>query len=291
MITTLQALLLGLLQGATELFPLSSLGVTLVVPALLGWSDVVALQADTHGGAYLAFIVALHVGTALALVLYFRKEWVRLVTAFIRSLLGRTVDRAAARLAWLLVIATIPAGLAGLIFEKALRNLFARPTDAAVLLIVNGVILMAGDRVMTRKRPASHRMAPARRRDLDRMSAADGGIVGASQILALLAGISRSGVTMVTGLMRGLGYEDAAHFSFLMATPIILAAGLDKVPTLLSSRHLGSMGYLALIGGLAAGVTAWLSVRFLMRYFETRRLWPFGVVSIAVGVVALVGLG
>lgn len=291
MLSYVQAIVLGLLQGASELFPVSSLGHTVIFPALFGWHRLVAAQSATHDSFFLAFVVALHVGTALALVVYFRREWGRLVVAFSRTLVTRRLDTADERLSWLLVVATIPAGLTGLALEHVLRTLFARPLAAAVMLVANGCILAAGDRARRRQRgrppvlasgpvPAVRRRPGSRR--LDTLEMREAGAIGLAQVLALLAGISRSGVTMVAGLLRGLDHEDAARFSFLLATPIILAAGLLKLPVLAGPVGRGVRGQ-ALLGGLAAAAAALVSVRFLMRYFRTQRLWPFAVYSMAFG--------
>ncbi len=305
MISYFQAIVIGLLQGVTELFPVSSLGHSVLIPALLGWHQVVASQSAQES-FYLAFLVGLHVATALALVWFFRDQWVRIVAGLIRSIRTRDVQTADERLGWLLVVASIPAGVVGVGFEHELRGLFAKPLAAAVFLTCNGVILLAGE--LLRRRSVAMAASPARStpagatavafggttvrtasrtRDLASLGFGEAMLIGASQILAFFAGISRSGATMVAGLADGLDHEDAARFAFLLATPIILAAGLYKLPDLLGSNGNGVRGQI-LVGSVVAGFAAYLSVRFLTRYFRTRTLTPFGIYCLLVGTVCIV---
>jgi undecaprenyl-diphosphatase len=292
-ISYFQAIVIGLLQGVTELFPVSSLGHSVLLPALLGWHQVVASQAAQES-FYLAFLVGLHVATALALLAFFWRDWLRIVSGLVRSLRRRRIEATDERLGWLLVAATVPAGLVGVAFEHALRTLFAKPLAAAVFLTLNGVILLAGER-LRRMAPApaavpegpgaaQARVQPSRR--LDTLAFGEALLIGASQILAFFAGISRSGVTMVAGLVRGLSHEDAARFAFLLATPIILAAGLYKLPDLIGPNGDGVRGQV-FAGSAVAGVAAWLSVRFLTRWFETRTLTPFAVYCLLAGVACI----
>ncbi len=285
MLSYLQAVILGLLQGITELFPISSLGHTVIFPALFGWHGVVAAQSQSES-FFLAFLVGMHVATALALLLYFRDQWIRIIRGFFVTLRTRRIETSDERLAWLLIVATIPAGIVGLAFEHVFRTVFAKPLAAATFLVINGLILFVGD--AARRRAEAHQpvaapgaaRAPARR--LDTLDFRESGVIGVAQVFALLAGISRSGITMVAGLVRGLDYEDAARFSFLLATPVILAAGIYKLPDLLGHNGDGVRSQI-LVGSIVAGVAAYLAVRFLMRYFETRKLWPFAVYCIVFG--------
>jgi undecaprenyl-diphosphatase len=293
-ISYLQAIVIGLLQGVTELFPVSSLGHSVLLPALLGWHQVVASQAAQES-FYLAFLVGLHVATAVALLAFYWRYWQRIVWGLARSLWRRRIETADERLGWLLVVATLPAGAVGVAFEHALRVLFAKPLAAAVFLTLNGVILLAGER-LRRIAPAPAPVgdgpgaAPARdrpSRQVDTLAFGDALLIGASQILAFFAGISRSGVTMVAGLARGLSHEDAARFAFLLATPIILAAGLYKLPDFLGPNGDGVRGQVV-AGSLVAGVAAWLSVRFLTRWFRTRTLTPFAIYCLLAGIVCII---
>ncbi|HTS15579.1 MAG TPA: undecaprenyl-diphosphate phosphatase [Candidatus Sulfotelmatobacter sp.] len=289
MLSYLQAVVLGLLQGVTELFPISSLGHSVIVPQLLGWTDVVAAQSASES-YFLAFLVGLHVATALALVVFYRDTWARIVVAVLGSLRSRRIATADARLGWLLIVATIPAGLAGVLFEHVLRVLFAVPLAAAGFLIVNGLILLAGEvvrrRAAVRAVARVHGATASGDRRLDTLEFREAGVIGVAQVLALFAGISRSGITMVAGLVRGLDHEDAARFSFLLATPVILAAGVYKLPDLLGPNGDGVQGQI-LAGSIAAALAAYASVRFLSRYFTTRTLLPFAAYCLIAGLLAV----
>jgi len=289
-VSFLQAIIIGLIQGVTELFPVSSLGHAVVLPALFGWHNVVAAQSAKES-FFLAFLVGLHVATALALLAFYWRDWVAIVSALIRSIRRRRIQTSTERLAWLLVIATIPAGLTGLVFEKTLRTLFAKPLAASVFLFLNGLVLLGGEAV--RRRAAVRQKVPIRgpdpgpHRRLETLQFREAGVIGVAQVLALLAGISRSGITMVAGLVRGLDHEDAARFSFLLATPIILAAGVYKLPDLLGPNGHGVRAQI-LVGSLVAGVAAYLSVRYLVRYFRSHNLVPFAAYCLVAGALLIV---
>ena len=293
MLSYFQAIVIGILQGVTELFPISSLGHSVLVPAWLGWHTLVDAQSKGES-FYLAFVVALHVATALALLVYFREDWVRIIRAFFRTLRTRKLETPDERMAWLLIVATIPTGLVGLALEHSLRTLFAKPLAAASFLTVNGVILLLGERVRrraeVRRLVEPHAQAHSETetgRRLDTLEFRESIAVGTAQIGALFAGVSRSGITMVAGLLRGLDHEDAARFSFLLATPIILAAGLYKVPDLTGHLGDGIRGQ-ALVGSICAAVSAFIAIRFLMRFFQSRNLAPFGIYCLVVGVASII---
>ncbi|NUP46410.1 MAG: undecaprenyl-diphosphate phosphatase [Catenulispora sp.] len=296
-LTYLQSVVIGALQGVTELFPVSSLGHSVLVPAWLGgdWKHLVteSSTATSEQSPYLAFIVALHVATAIALLGFYWRNWVAIIKALWQVARTRTVQTSTERLGVLLVVATIPVGITGLALEHPLRTLFAKPLAAAIFLTVNGVILGGGELLRRRAAisktqstdpaPGTHRRPAAQTgRSLDTLRPAEAGLIGLFQTLALLAGISRSGITMVGGLLRGLDHEDAAKFSFLLATPIIFAAGVLKLPSLAGSAGAHIHGQV-LVGFLTAGICAYLTVRFLTRYFTTRTLTPFAVYCLAAG--------
>jgi undecaprenyl-diphosphatase len=291
-ISYFQAIVIGLLQGVTELFPISSLGHSVLLPAWLGWDGIVNAQSANES-FYLAFLVALHVATACALLVFFREEWVRIIGGFFRTLRNRRIETKDERMAWLLVVATVPVGVVGLLAEHTLRTVFAKPLAAAIFLTVNGLLLGAGE--VVRRRAAVGQPVYARRpgappephRQLDSLEFKEAGFVGVAQIAALFAGISRSGVTMIAGLIRGLDHEDAARFSFLLATPIILAAGLYKVPDLLGPLGDGVRGQ-AVVGALFAAAAAYFAVRFLVRFFETRTLLPFAIYCLIAGGLSVI---
>jgi len=273
-----QGAILGLLQGATELFPISSLGHGVILPKLLGWN---IHQNDPF---FITFLVATHLATAIVLFAFFWRDWVRIISGLLRSLRDREIraDDTDARLAWLLVVGTIPAGILGLLLESALRSVFASARSAAIFLFCNGLMLLGAEYLRRRAPEARESEGDADARIARRVSWPQALVVGAAQALALVPGFSRSGATMSGGLLVGLSNEDAARYSFLLATPIIGAAAALKLPELFGPEGNGVRGA-ALIGAICAGITAYLSVRFLMRYFETNRLTPFAFYCIVVG--------
>ncbi len=283
-ISYFQAVVLGLIQGVSELFPISSLGHAVIAPRLFGW-DI--HQNDTF---FLTFLVAVHLATALVLLGFFWHDWVRIVKGFFRTIRDRGIDPADAdaRLAWLLIAGTIPAGIIGLALEHPLRKLFASPEYAAVFLIVNGLLLAGAERLRRRAPDAPEAEADEDFRIAHRMSFRQAAGVGMAQALALIPGISRSGVTMGGGLLAGLNNRDAARFGFLLATPIIGAAAVLKLPELFGHDGDGVRGP-ALVAALCAAGSAFLSIRFLMRFFETNTLMPFAIYCVLAGTALTIG--
>jgi undecaprenyl-diphosphatase len=279
-ISYFQGAMLGLLQGVSELFPVSSLGHSVIFPRLVGWN---IHQKDPY---FLSFLVATHIATAIVLLLFFRRDWWRILKGLGRSLRDRELapDDTDAKLGWLLVVGTIPAGILGLTLQDKLKTIFASPQYAAVFLALNGVVLYVAE-LLRRRAPQTEADDDAR--IARQVSWRDGVLVGTAQALALIPGFSRSGATMGGGLLVGLSHKDAARFAFLLATPIIGAAGVLKLPELAGSQGNGVRGQ-ALVGALCAALTAYLAVRFLMRYFETRTLTPFAVYCAAAGTAAAI---
>lgn len=317
-ISYLEAVVVGALQGVTELFPVSSLGHSVILPALLGGSWQRDLDVSTPESPYLAFIVGLHVATAAALLLFFWRDWVRIIGGFVTSLRYRRISTDAEKLAWLIVLATIPVGIAGLLLEHLFRTVLGKPMPAAAFLFANGLVLLLGEHLRRRaaapaieQEPAAARVTVGGHRDgsvpssdpdaglddhqtdrrsdsrLAQLTLRRGVLIGCAQILALLPGISRSGATMVAGLTQGLSHRDAARFSFLLATPVILAAGVLKVPDLFGPLGNGIGGQI-LAGSLASFVCAYLAVRFLEKYFRTRTLTPFAIYCLIAGAASFV---
>lgn len=277
-ISYFQALVLGALQGIAEPFPISSLGHAVIFPKLFGW------DIHQNDNFFLAFLVATHCATAIVLFFFFFEDWMRIFRGMGRSLKERQIrdDDPDARLGWVIVIGTIPAGILGLLLEHPLRSLFASPTTAAIFLTVNGVLLLLFERLRRRPpRPGDYEGDADPR--ISRMSFRQAFAIGTAQAAALIPGISRSGVTMGGGLLTGLSNEDAARYAFLLATPIIGAAGVLKLPELMGSAGDGVRGQ-ALVGAIAAAVTTFFAVKFLLRFFETNRLSPFGIYCILMGV-------
>jgi undecaprenyl-diphosphatase len=271
-----QAIVLGLLQGVSELFPVSSLGHSVVLPRLLGW------HIHQNDAFFITFLVATHLATALVLLGFFWRDWVRIVRGLGRSLREREIraDDADARLGWLLIVGTIPAGILGLLLEHKLRSVFASAQSAAFFLMLNGLMLYGAE--LLRRRAPVHERGDPDERIAGRVGWRGAFAVGAAQAIALIPGFSRSGATMAGGLLIGLSNEDAARFAFLLATPIIGAAAALKLPELLGPEGNGVRGPAA-VGAICSAVTAYLAVKFLMRYFETNRLTPFAVYCFAAG--------
>jgi undecaprenyl-diphosphatase len=330
-LTYAEAMVVGLVQGVTELFPISSLGHNVLIPALIGGSWAQDLNVSRPESPYLAFIVGMHVATAIALIAYFWRDWMRIVGGFLSSVRERRIATADQRLAWMIVLATIPVGIAGLALEHLFRVVFSKPVPTALFLAANGVILLAGERRRRRlmqdapratpamaaqgasTRPSGHLASPPSpagttaegtgRADEDRTAENEDGIaadrrlsamglgnavlIGSAQILALLPGISRDGVVTVTGMFRGIPRQDAVRYSFLLSAPVILAAGLLKLPDLAGPLGNGIRGQV-LAGSVLSGAGAYLSVSFLVRYFaKDRSLTPFGVYCLIVGLGSL----
>nr|WP_218890732.1 undecaprenyl-diphosphate phosphatase [Actinomycetospora corticicola] len=323
----LEAAVIGALQGVAELFPVSSLGHSILLPAVLGGSWARDLDVTAKDSPYLAFVVGLHVATALAMIVYFWRDWVRILTGLVTSVRDRRVENDDQRLAWMLVLATIPVGLAGLVLDQLFRTLLAKPVPTAAFLVANGLLLIAVEELARRRAGAAGSAgaagpagatgpgagavdAPTVRLDaptqvlrgsrvatattpeeqadarLARLPLLTAVLIGAAQILALLPGISRSGATIGSGLLSKLSHEDAARFAFLLATPVILAAGVLKLPELFGPAGDGIRGQV-LLGSVLSGVGAYVSVRFLTRYFEHRSMRPFGVYCIVAGAACL----
>jgi undecaprenyl-diphosphatase len=275
-----QAIVLGLLQGVSELFPVSSLGHSVILPKLLGWN---IHQNDSY---FITFLVATHLATAIVLFVFFWRDWVRIFKGLGRSLRDRGIDPADhdAKLGWLLVVGTIPAGLLGLLLEHKLRSAFASPQSASIFLMLNGLLLY-GAELLRRRAPQTDEDDDARIARQVTWRATLG--IGTAQAIALIPGFSRSGATMAGGLLAGLSNKDAARFAFLLATPIIGAAAILKLPDLAGQAGNGVRGQ-ALVGALCSGLMAFLAVKFLMRYFETRTLVPFAVYCFSAGLACTI---
>ncbi|MGW5755532.1 undecaprenyl-diphosphate phosphatase [Nocardia rhamnosiphila] len=309
MLTYVQATVIGVVQGVTELFPVSSLGHSVLFAAWLGgdWRTLIGADESEAETPYLAFVVALHVATAVALLCHYRRDWHAIVAGFLTTLRTRRAATVAQRLAWLIVIASVPVAVLGPLLVHPLHALFAAPVCAGFFLTLNGIVLLLGEGLRRRNEPTlaeygrrfalqgSGRRQPAgkenARRHADRRLAAldmrDALGIGVAQLGALLTGFSRAGLTMVGGLWRGLEHAHAAKFAFLLATPAILGAGLVELPELLGPEAEGIHGPI-LVGALVSGGSSWFAVRFLERYFQTRTLLPFAVYSLIAGIASVI---
>jgi undecaprenyl-diphosphatase len=283
-VTLLQALFMGLLQGATELFPVSSLGHAVLVPSLLHWSFK---QSDS---SFVPFLVLLHLGTATALLILYRSQWVSIIRGFFAAAFRGSINSDSERLAMLLMTGTLPAAVLGVFLESHIKALFASPFAAAAFLVVNGGVMLAAELLRRRaERLAALENRPRaeqeeRFSDAAHISFVAAAIVGACQALAFIPGISRSGVTIAGGLVAGLRHTEAARFSFLLATPTILGAGLLEVPQLFA-RSVPVAEYI--LAAVLSGIAAYVSARFLLRYFRSGRLDPYGWYCIGAGLIAL----
>jgi undecaprenyl-diphosphatase len=351
-LTFAEATIVGFIQGVSELFPISSLGHAVLIPALVGGSWATDLKVSNSNTTYLSFIVGLHVATAIAMIIYFWRDWVRLIRGFFTSLRDREARTPEQRLAWMIIIGTIPVGIIGVVAQKEVQAIFSKAVLAGYFLMANGIILLASEKFRTRaskradqqvveernadqrataeqrasanQRATANQRASANQREVasvppgqrvagrhasghaalrqqelsaamradDRLSKVgylQALIVGSAQILALLAGISRDGIVMVTGMFRGLSREDAARFSFLLSAPVILAAGVLKLPDIMGADGNGIRGQI-LAGSILSGIGAYLSLRFLVKYFQTRTLTPFAIYCLLFGLGSVIYL-
>jgi undecaprenyl-diphosphatase len=281
----IKVIVLALLQGVTELFPVSRLGHTIIIPDLLGWNSLVQSES------FLPIVVVLHLGTAIALLTFFWRDWLALIRAFFKTLLARRLDAdPQGKTIWLVIVGTIPVGLLGLIFEKKINEIFFAapyPIIPAVFLCLNGAVLYAAEKLRQRAEPenVSREKQEQTFKSIEDMSFLQAFLIGTFQATALIPGISRSGITMAGCLRAKLRHEDAARFTFLLATPVIAAAALKEVPKLFGAPK--STLEAAVVGGVVAGVAAFLSVKFLMRYFEVGRLTPFAFYCFGAGLLAI----
>jgi undecaprenyl-diphosphatase len=287
MLTYFQAVILGLLQGIAEPFPISSLGHSVILPRLLGWH---VNQSDPF---FLTFLVATHFATAIIFIFIFRKDWANLIKGFFRSIAARKIPAGDihARLAWLLIVGTVPAGILGLLFQKRLTAVFASPVWAAAFLVLNGVLLYAAEQLRKKTPDAqvleSDTANAGDYRIAEKVTMKKSFAIGTAQALSLIPGLSRSGASMGGGLLVGLSNADAARFSFLLATPVIFAASLLKLPSLFGASDHTLLG-IATVGALVAAVASYFSVHFLMRFLRTNRLTPFAIYCFVAGIAALV---
>ncbi len=276
MLSFRQALILGILQGISEFFPISSLGHSIILPALLGWT------IDQEANYFLTFLVATHFATAAVLFVLYRDDWVRIIHSTVRSIWRiRLAEDPDAKLGWLLAVGTIPAGALGLLFQKQLQQLFASPLYVASFLALNGLLLYVAE-LLRASAKSEATIRGADQRIAAELSWFQSARIGAMQVLSLLPGFSRTGSTIAGGLLVGLAHEDALRFSFLLATPIIGAAAALKLPTLFASRDVAAIET-ALLGAAGAAIASYVSVKFLTRYFQTRTLTPFAIYCLLFG--------
>jgi undecaprenyl-diphosphatase len=288
--TAIRAIILGLLQGVSELFPISSLGHTVIFPKLFGWNQLVAFQSKPES-PWLAFIVMLHVGSAIGLLVYFWRDWVAIIRGFFATLAKRRIETPTERLAWLIIVASIPTGILGIALEHQARTATAKPEIASIFLVINGFVLFIAQRLSRRAEVRTLARREGEKRDggrvLESLEYREAALLGVAQGGGLIAGISRDGMVMAGGLARGLDNFDAARISFLLATPIILAAGVYKIPDLTGHLGNGIRGY-ALLAAAVAAVAAVFTVHFLTRFFKRGNLIPFGIYCVLFGIAMVI---
>ncbi len=279
MFSYFQAIIFGLIQGVTELFPISSLGHSVVLPRLLNW------HIQQNDPFFLTFLVATHTATAFVLFFFFWRDWKQIILGLIRSLREREIKQLDynAKLGWLLIVGTIPAGILGLLFEEPLKTLFASSQIVAFVLILNGILLFGAEQ-LRRKNIDTHQTAIGSDARIAKLTWLQVVKVGLLQCVALIPGFSRTGATITGGLLVGLPHEDAARFSFLLATPIIAAASLLKLPELIATTENHFLGQIV-VGAFIAGIASYFSVRFLTKYFETKKLTPFSIYCVGLGLI------
>jgi undecaprenyl-diphosphatase len=290
-LTIWQALALALLQGVTELFPISSLGHTVIIPGLLGWGNIMNDSSCGGESCFLPFVVALHLGTSVALVIYFWRDWLQVIRTLVKSVKEGEVRTGTDEwVSWLIIIGCIPAGLLGVFLESPLKKLFASPLIAATFLVVNGSVLLLGEGFRRRAEARLQSLPPKEReahfRPLSSLTWKEALIVGCAQSLALIPGFSRSGITIAAGLGVRMTHADAARYSFLLGTPIIFAAGALEVPALIGQS--ASSWLLIISGVIVSGIAAFISTKFLTKYFETGRLDPFAYYCWGFGLLSLI---
>ena len=273
-LSIIQIIVLALLQGVTELFPISSLGHTILLPALLGWGNLVT---DTK---FLALVVALHLGTSIALIIYFKNDWIQVIKSVVKSVIDGDIRSGTdSWVGWLVIIGCLPGGFLGLFLDTPLKHVFGIPVIAAIFLIGNGFILFFGERLYKNKKTKTSKK-------LSSLSWKDAIFIGFAQALALIPGISRSGSSIVAGLMSGLDHEDAARYSFLLGAPLISAAAILEIPSLLGQSR--TITTYIIIGVVLSGIAAYISTKFLLAYFKTNTLKPFAYYSWIAGILALI---
>ncbi|MDR3519864.1 MAG: undecaprenyl-diphosphate phosphatase [Candidatus Pacebacteria bacterium] len=276
MISYFQAIVLGAVQGVTELFPISSLGHSVILPSLLGW------HINQNDNLFLVFLVATHFATALALFIFFFKDWILIIKGFFRSIKEKSIKQTDthAKLGWLIILGTLPAGILGFLLQKKIQLLIASPFYVAIFLFFNGCILYGAEMLRRKKVETSQASIDEK---ITKISYTQALKIGFTECLALIPGFSRTGSTLTGGLLVGLNHEEAARFSFLLATPIIFAAAILKLPDLFKSSNIHTIGPI-LSGSLVAMTAAYLSTRFLTQYFKTKKLTPFAIYCMVFGI-------
>ena len=278
-----QAVIIGFIQGITELFPISSLGHAILIPAWIGGSFREFISEENQ--AYLLITIAMHLASSIALFIVFRKRWIGLICGTFRAFKSRNFQSTPFRVLGYIVIATIPVGVLGVVFGEYFQSIFGKPEYTAVFLTVNGLRLIAAERLSRRDIATEYLDSDA---EIDhRVNAKSAVVIGFGQSLALFAGISRFGVTMSAGLLRKLNHSVASDFAFLLSLPVIVGASILKLPELFTSDTNELLGQI-LVGSLVSFVATYFSVSFLVRWFKTKTLYPFAIYCLVVGIASFI---
>ncbi|MFY7935380.1 MAG: undecaprenyl-diphosphate phosphatase [Candidatus Nanopelagicus sp.] len=280
--TYFQAVIIGFIQGITELFPISSLGHAILIPAWLGgtFKDFISEENQT----YLLISIAMHLASSVALFLVFRKRWSNLILGSIRALKVRNFQNTQFKVLSYIVIATIPVGVLGLAFDDYFQSIFGKPEFSAVFLTINGLILIGAERLS--RRDVAHELPDSDAEIDHRVNVKRSVVIGFGQSLALFAGISRFGVTMSAGLLSKLNHSVASDFAFLLSLPVILGASIVKLPQLFTTDANQLIGQIA-VGSIVSFICTYISVTFLVRWFKTRTLYPFAIYCLIFGILSL----
>jgi len=280
--TYFQAVIIGFIQGITELFPISSLGHAILIPAWLGgtFKDFISEENQT----YLLISIAMHLASSVALFLVFRKRWSNLIVGSIRALKVRNFQNTQFKVLSYIVIATIPVGVLGLAFDDYFQSIFGKPEFSAAFLTINGLILIGAERLS--RRDVAHELPDSDAEIDHRVNVKRSVVIGFGQSLALFAGISRFGVTMSAGLLSKLNHSVASDFAFLLSLPVILGASIVKLPQLFTTDANQLIGQIA-VGSIVSFICTYISVTFLVRWFKTRTLYPFAIYCLIFGILSL----
>jgi len=278
-----QAVLIGFIQGITELFPISSLGHAILIPAWIGGSFGEFISEENE--AYLLITIAMHLASSVALFLVFRKRWIRLISGTVQAVVSKNFQSTSFRVLSYIVIATIPVGVLGLAFGDYFQSIFGKPQYSALFLTLNGLLLITAERLSRRDITAELQDSDA---EIDRrVSAKTAVAIGFGQSLALFAGISRFGVTMSAGLLRKLNHSVASDFAFLLSLPVIVGASIIKLPELFTTSANELLGQI-LLGSVISFIATYISVTFLVRWFKTKTLYPFAIYCLVFGMFSFV---
>ncbi|NCU78341.1 MAG: undecaprenyl-diphosphate phosphatase [Actinobacteria bacterium] len=278
-----QAVIIGAIQGITELFPISSLGHAILVPAWLGGTFREFISSENQ--SYLLVTIAMHLASSVALFIVFRKRWTRLISGSLSAVKNRNLQSTQFRVLSYILIATVPVGILGLAFDDYFQSIFGNPKFSSIFLTINGLILVGAERLA--KRDQLHELTDSDAEIDQRVNVRRSVVIGFGQSLALFAGISRFGVTMSAGLLSKLNHSVASDFAFLLSLPVILGASIVKLPDLFTTDTNQIIGQI-IVGSIVSFICTYISVTFLVKWFKTRTLYPFAIYCLVFGIISFV---